>query len=102
MMENKSIEIAKIIIEQIKALDRLALICYGAKNFIALPESSEFQGGVKFNVSGLNHKGYVKIELRWVDDYSITFVNRKDKEVKKLHGIYCDMLVEVLDWIENR
>ncbi len=102
IMENSSIEIANTIINQIKVLDRLALMCYGAKNFIALPKSKQYQGGVQFYVSGLKHKGYVKIELRWVDDYSVTFINSKNQEVKSFQNVYCDMLVGVLDWIEGR
>jgi hypothetical protein len=37
-------EIARTIIEQIKYADKWALMAYGSKNFVALPESKEYQG----------------------------------------------------------
>ncbi len=94
--------IAKTIISQIKFTDRSALMAWGAQHFAAVSESKEFQGGVSFQVNGLVHKGWVSIKLRWVDDYTIIFTNRKRDVVKTLEGIYCDQLVEVIDWIEGR
>ena len=41
-------EIAKIILGQIKYLDKMALMAWGARNFVALPKSKEFQGGLRF------------------------------------------------------
>ena len=101
-MENQAVEIAKTIIQQIQYGDRWFLPAVGAKNFIALPESKEFQGGVRFNVNGLKHKGLVKIELRWVDDYTVSFLSRTGDLMKQVEGVYCDMLVEILDWSEGR
>jgi hypothetical protein len=101
-MESQSIEIAKTILQQIKYSDRWFLSAAGAKNFLALPESKMFQGGVRFKVNGLKHKGIVEICLRWVDDYTIYFLDNKGEEVKKTEGVYCDMLVEVLDWVEGK
>jgi hypothetical protein len=101
-MENQSVQIAKTIIQQIKACDFWFLGAVGAKNYIALPESTEFQGGVRFKVNGLKHKGYVSIELRWADDYTITFLNRTGAVVKTTKGVYCDMLVDILDWVEGK
>jgi hypothetical protein len=101
-MESQSVQIAKTIINQIKALDFWFLGAVGAQKFIALPESKEFQGGVQFKVNGMRHKGYVKIELRWVDDYTITFMKRNGDVVKQCEGVYCDMLIDILDWIEGK
>ena len=101
-MENQSIAIAKTIIQQIQYGDRWFLPAVAAKNFIALPESKEFQGGVRFNVNGLKHKGLVKIELRWVDDYTISFLSRTGEVVRQVEGVYCDMLVDILDYCEGK
>ncbi|MES2515195.1 MAG: hypothetical protein V4580_13675 [Bacteroidota bacterium] len=101
-METQSISIAKTILEQIQYADRWFLPAIGAKNFLALPESKMFQGGVRFKVNGLKHKGIVEISLRWVDDYSISFLSKAGDEIKRVEGVYCDMLVEVLDWIEGK
>lgn len=97
-----SISIAKIILQQIQHGDRWFLPAIGAKNFLALPESKLFQGGVRFNVNGLKHKGVVEISLRWVDDYQICFINKKGEVVKSVEGVYCDMLVDILDWVEGK
>ena len=98
----RTMDIAQTIINQIKFTDRSALMAWGAQHFAAIGESKEFQGGVSFKVNGLVHKGWVSIKLRWVDDYTITFTNRKHEVVKTIEGAYCDMLVEVIDWIEGR
>jgi hypothetical protein len=99
---SRTMEIAQIILEQIKYADRSALMAWGAKNFSAISESKEFEGGLCFQVNGLVHKGWVKICLRWVDDYTITFINKNREVVKTFEGAYCDMLVPVIDWIEGR
>ena len=101
-MESKSIDIAKTIINQIRCSDRWFLPAIGAKNFLALPESKMFQGGVRFNCNGIKHKGVVEISLRWVDDYTISFLNKAGDEIKNVEGVYCDMLVNVLDWVEGK
>jgi len=101
-METQSLSIAKTILQQIQYADRWFLPAIGAKNFKSLPESKMAQGGVRFNCNGLKHKGVVEISLRWVDDYQISFINKKGVEVKNIQGVYCDMLVEVLDWVEGK
>jgi hypothetical protein len=98
----QSIEIAKEILNQIKCLDRWALGAWGAANCLALSESKKYQGGLRFNVSGIRHKGAVLIQLRWVDDYTVSFVNNKGAEVHRVEGVYCDMLVDIIDWIEGK
>jgi hypothetical protein len=95
-------EIAKTILEQIKYGDKWALMAYGSKNFVALSESKEYQGGLQFQVNGYNHKGIVKVQLKWIDTYTITFINKKGDAVKEVEDVYCDMLVDVLDYIEGK
>ena len=101
-MENNSFQIAKTILNQIKYLDRSALMAWGAKNFVSLPESKDFQGGVRFKVNGLTFKGWVKVELTWLDEYQVSFINRRADVVKQYDGVYCDMLVSIIDWVENK
>lgn len=100
--DSQSISIAKCILQQIQFADRWFLPAIGANNFLALPESKMFQGGLRFNCNGLKHKGVVEISLRWVDDYTITFISKTGEELRKVEGVYCDMLVEILDWIEGK
>lgn len=99
---SQTMEIARTILEQIQYADRSALLAWGATNFAALSESKEYQGGLAFKVNGLTHQGWVKVCLRWVDDYTIIFINKNRETVKTIEGCYCDMLVNVIDWIEGK
>ena len=94
-------EIANTIINQINAIDRFALGAYGAKNFIAYEESERYDGGLSFDVNGLNFQGKVYVMLNWLDEYEIRFVDENQITVKEVKGVYCDMLVDVLDFIED-
>lgn len=95
-------EIARTILEQIKFGDKWALMAYGACNYVALPETKEYQGGLQFQVNGLKHKGIVRIQLKWIDTYTISFHNKKGDIVNEVEDVYCDMLVDVLDYIEGK
>jgi hypothetical protein len=98
----RTMEIAQTIREQINYADKWALMAYGSTNFIALTESNEFQGGLQFKVNGMLHKGFVKIQLKWIDTYTITFFNKKGVIKKEVEDVYCDMLVDILDYIEGK
>lgn len=100
--QSQSIEIAQTIILQIRYADKCFLPAIGAKNFVALPESKEFAGGVRFAVNGLKHQGFILIQLRWVDDYTVSFLSKNGETIKSVEGVYCDMLVDVLDWVEGK
>jgi hypothetical protein len=91
--------ISQIIIHQINILDRWALLAYGSKDFSFIEESSEFQGGLTFRVNGLHHKGQVSILLKWSDVYVVRF-SKNGIVLKENDEVYCDMLIEVLDYIE--
>jgi hypothetical protein len=91
--------IAQIIIHQINSLDKWALSAYGPTNFYSVQESSEFPGGLTFSVNGLHHKGQVSILLKWSDVYVIKFI-KNGKSIREVEEVYCDMLVEILDYIE--
>ncbi|TXG36678.1 hypothetical protein [Seonamhaeicola maritimus] len=101
-MDNTSIQIAHTILNQIKILDRYALMAWGAKRFISLPESKGVQGGVQFKVNGLTFKNWVRVELTWLDVYNVTFINTRGEVVKQFDDVYCDMLVDIIDWVENK
>jgi hypothetical protein len=101
-MENNSFQIAQTILNQIKYSDRSALMAWGAKDFVALPESKDFQGGVRFKVNGLQFNNWVTVELTWLDEYQVSFINRRAEVQKQFDGVYCDMLVSIIDWVENK
>ncbi len=95
-------QIAKTIIEQIRYFDRSALMAWGAKNFIAMPESKDAQGGIRMNVNGLTFKGIVLIELTWLDEYVVSFITKSGEIQRKYEGVYCDNLVPIIDYIEGK
>jgi hypothetical protein len=101
-MENTSVQIAQTILNQIKYFDKSALMAWGAKSFCSLSENKTRVGGLSFQVNGLTHKGWVTIELDWLDTYTVVFTNRKRIVVKTCNGIYCDMLIDVIDFIEGK
>jgi hypothetical protein len=96
----RTMDIAQTIIEQVKYVDKWALMAYGSRNFTALSESKLYQGGLQFQVNGFHFKGTVRIQLKWIDTYTITFISKKCEIVKEVENVYCDTLVDILDWIE--
>ncbi|MEB6550172.1 hypothetical protein MXL46_13840 [Heyndrickxia sporothermodurans] len=89
-------EIAKTILNQIRILDKFALMAWGTSEFVAL------QNGVQFKIRTPLYKrgGRVKITLNSMDTYDIEVFKIVKSEIitlKKSNDIYCDQLVEVLD-----
>ena len=88
--------VAEIIRDQIRSIDRCALMAWGAKEFVNMGD------GLKFKVGGLaKYKGYVYVKYdRGADAYNIEFFRIRKCEVKvdkKFEGIYADQLVEIID-----
>jgi hypothetical protein len=98
----EELQIAKTIVSQIMANDKWALGCYAAQKLETTPQQEDFQGGLKFQCNGYNVKGYTTIQLHWNDTYTISFYNRNKNLIKIVEGVYCDQLVEVLDFIEKQ
>lgn len=98
----ETMEIAKTIMQQIKAQDPYVLMAYGAHNFAALSNTNERLGGLEFKVNGLFLKGWCKIELTFMDTYRVLFINRKREVVKTVDECYCDQLIQILDFVEGR
>jgi hypothetical protein len=89
-------KVAQIILNQIKMLDRRALMAWGAKEFVAMND------GLKFKSSGLvRWKGYVYVHYNeGTDLYDIEFAqirkmqwNRK----KMIEGVFVEDLVRIID-----
>ena len=100
--ESHTKHIAQTILNQIKYADKMFLLAVGATNYTILSESKQFQGGVKFQCNGLQHKGSVVVQLKWIDVYTITFIDTTGSIVKIVDDVYCDGLVPVLDYVEGR
>lgn len=95
-------EIGQTIINQIKYADVWFLPSVGATKFTYLESTNEFQGGLRFKCNGLRHQGIVEILLKWIDTYTIRFIDSNQKQVKEVNDVYCDELVQVLDYVEGR
>jgi hypothetical protein len=88
--------VAEIILKQIKALDRQALMAWGAKDYVNMGN------GLKFKTSGLvKWKGYVYI---WydvgMDLYNVDFFQIRNMEVKytkRLDGVFAEDLIRIID-----
>ena len=93
-------DIAKTIVQQVIALDPWAFGAYGATKLSEISECSKYAGGLMFTVNGKKHKGNVLIFLKWSDVYKIVFMSEDGVPVREVDEIYCDMLVDVLDYIE--
>ena len=92
--------IAKTIVQQVIALDPWAFGAYGTTKVFEIPECKKYMGGLRLTVNGKNHKGNVMIFLKWSDVYKIVFMSEDGLPVKEVDEVYCDMLVDVLDFIE--
>lgn len=56
------------------------------------------QNGLRFQVQGFLHKGWVKIEYNEGSDlFDIKLLSDQLKEVKSIDGIYVDQLIDVID-----
>lgn len=104
-----SLEIANIILDQIRTADRSALMAWGSNKFIALNEEKigdKFSlGGVKFNVKGLKYTGTVIVRLMANDTYTVEIGRPYKLEFKtkaKVDDVYCDTLMDTIDALIER
>jgi hypothetical protein len=88
--------VATIIRDQIRALDRRAFMAWGAKDFVAMGD------GLKFKTSGLvKWKGYVYVKYdEGMDLYNVQFARIRNldwKVDKEVNGVYVEDLVHIID-----
>lgn len=88
--------IATIIRDQIRAIDRFALGAWGAKDLVAMKD------GLKFKTSGMvKWKGYVYVKYNeGMDLYDVIFARIRKMEWiedEKVEGVYAEDLVRIID-----
>jgi hypothetical protein len=88
--------IATIIRDQIRGMDRNAFMAWGSKELVAMKD------GLKFKTSGMvRWKGYVYIQYdEGRDIYNVIFAKIRKYEwkvVKQVDGVFFDQLVSVID-----
>ena len=93
--------IAKEIQRQVMIPSKMVVMSWGVNEWRVLPEGKleggYCLGGLSFRVRGHHLKGHVCIHLMGDDTYTIRFLNVRMREVKKLEGIYCDQLQDLID-----
>ena len=90
--------IAKTILEQMKAMDMNLLMCMGFQKPVAL------ERGLRFKVNGFSHKGLVEITLNGADLYDVKLIklSRKQNQTAKALGVIkFDLHSEVVELIED-
>lgn len=102
-------EVGKEIFRQINALDRNALMAWGAKNKAIADSGTDigennttikYDGKAQFDVRCPKFKGRVVIYLMPDDTYTIVFGqirNSRWNVKKRINGVYNDQLVEIID-----
>jgi len=90
--------VQQIILDQIRAIDKWALGAWGAR------ELKAYGTTLAFRVNGTKLKqGWITVEYNEVPDtYTVEAVQiwKAERKVKKsVEGVYCDMLVSVIDEI---
>jgi hypothetical protein len=88
--------IATIIRDQIRAIDRFALGAWGAKDLVAMKD------GLKFKTSGMvKRKCYVYVKYdEGMDLYDVIFARIRKLEWiedEKVEGVYAEDLVRIID-----
>ena len=88
--------ITATIFNQLKLLDRRAMMAWGAQNLVAM------QDGLKFKTSGMvRWKGWVYIKYDHIQDlYNIDFFRVRAAEIKydrREVGVYAEDLVRFID-----
>ena len=86
---SEQLEIARTIKDQL--IPKAIVWCWGAHNYTALPRSSKYLGGLRFHVDGAKYQGKVFIMLDGDDLYTVKIGQ------KVMHGVYFDMLVDLID-----
>ena len=88
--------VAKTILNQIKAIDPSALFAWGAKDLVSTSKGLQFRVGGLAKFKGLVHVSYDEGN----DLYDVEFFKiRKGmpEVVKKVKGVFCECLVDVID-----
>ena len=85
--------IPNTILSQLKALGGIKMMCWGATNFAGCGK----ERFLRFKVSGMKFKGYVKITLNYMDTYDISFIKKNGEVEKEQENVYFDEMVDVID-----
>lgn len=99
-------DIAETIKQQIRLCDPYAMWAYGvSRTEVLTPHDTEHRGGIRLYVSPRRPVVSADIVLQWNDTYKISFnvmtADHTHQPCRFVHEVYCDQLVNVLDWMEE-
>lgn len=86
-----NLAVAKTIRDQLFAFGRMKVFSWGARGWAG---GDNF---LKFRVSAMRHKGYIKITLNSLDLYDVELISLDGKVKETINGLYFDQLTEVID-----
>ena len=103
-------QVGQTIYQQLRGLDPMALMAWGAKDFVSFDNAmpiagqniGERGGGLMFRVNGPKFTGKIIIGLNFMDLYDVVagkVVGTDFQTVKVVNDVYFDQLIEVIDGI---
>jgi hypothetical protein len=101
-------QIATTIRDQIKAADLWCLGACGARDFVALNQTDDRRGGLKFRVTitSPQTKHYINIELTQMDEYQVQRIKIKrgtyEVIIEEDTTCYCDNLAAIIYGMCNK
>jgi hypothetical protein len=85
--------IPNTIYQQLRHFGQIKMWRWGVSNLVGCGK----ERFLRFNVSGMKFKGFVKITLNFMDTYDIQFIKKSGEVEKEVSGVYFDEMVEVID-----
>lgn len=93
---NKQTQIAMTIRQQLYAGGVPVVWSWGTHEWLALPKTKNFDGGLQFRVQGRLYEGLVQVLLAYDDTYTLKFPKTPDVQFT---GVYFDMLTDLINGI---
>jgi hypothetical protein len=105
MQQVRAKEVASTIWAQIRAAGWAVNGSWGARELVALLETDEARGGLRFRVSGRKHKGLVVVELMPSDTYRVRLLKKSRGAfvmTYEAENVYAECLANTIDLAVER
>lgn len=93
-----------IIRDQLFALDRNEVMCWGSHNFRAIAGNKKNDGSLVFDIQNTRQvkKGTVYITLNFKDLYDIRVIDMGFNQIGITENVYVDSLIETIHYMIDR